>query len=348
MSSKWSQQPTKSATVISTDIFLLIDSDVNPNESKQVTFLNLSTSLAADTRTLTNKTITSTTNTIDAAVIQTGTLVVARGGTGVALSTGTLEVVLSNNPVLVTPDLGTPSAVILTSGTSLPIIGGTTGTLTVPRGGTGVLTFTDNGVLVGNGTGDINATSVGNSGEVLTSNGAGMDPTFQGVVIPKFTDVITANMTVSEGNAFSDVIVLDTQGSQVSGFVMPKNVDSKVNFKVTVPFDLSTTALNARIRTHFITVEDNTRTTVKMLLLTKATATGEEVNTAFAGGETKDFTVSTSKLVLSTQDQAIGSSLSAGDLITGQLFRDGTAGADNANDILITKINLVIDRVPFG
>jgi hypothetical protein len=56
----------------------------------------------------------------------------------------------------------------------------TTGaTVTVPQGGTGVATFTDGGVLVGNGAGAVQVTTAGTTGQVLTSNGAGVDPTFQ-------------------------------------------------------------------------------------------------------------------------------------------------------------------------
>ena len=53
--------------------------------------------------------------------------------------------------------------------------------LSVPNGGTGVSTLTDGGVMVGNGTGAVQVTAVGTAGQVLTSNGPGTDPTFQGV-----------------------------------------------------------------------------------------------------------------------------------------------------------------------
>lgn len=50
----------------------------------------------------------------------TGTLTVARGGTGTTTSTGTVDVVLSTSPTLITPNLGTPSAVTLTNATGIP------------------------------------------------------------------------------------------------------------------------------------------------------------------------------------------------------------------------------------
>ena len=65
----------------------------------------------------------------------TGTLAVANGGTGVTSSTGTVAVVLSNSPTLVTPALGTPSAAVLTNATGLPISTGVSGL------GTGVATL---------------------------------------------------------------------------------------------------------------------------------------------------------------------------------------------------------------
>jgi len=54
-----------------------------------------------------------------------GTLPVANGGTGVTASTGTVAVVLSTSPTLVTPILGTPTSGTLTNCTGLPIAGTT-------------------------------------------------------------------------------------------------------------------------------------------------------------------------------------------------------------------------------
>jgi hypothetical protein len=48
---------------------------------------------------------------------------------------------LFTNATLVTPILGTPQSGTLTSCTGLPIVAGTTGTLSVARGGTGITSF---------------------------------------------------------------------------------------------------------------------------------------------------------------------------------------------------------------
>ena len=88
-------------------------------------------------------------------------------GTGVAVAltaavTGTGGIVLSSSPTLTTPALGTPSALVLTNATALPLTTGVTGVLAGANGGTGVA---NTGLT-------INLAS-GAAGYVLTSDSSG-------------------------------------------------------------------------------------------------------------------------------------------------------------------------------
>ncbi len=78
----------------------------------------------------------------------TGTLPVANGGTGVTTSTGTGNVVLSNSPTLVTPALGTPTALVgtnITGTASALSIGGNAATATSPASGGSFITTSNIG-----------------------------------------------------------------------------------------------------------------------------------------------------------------------------------------------------------
>lgn len=85
--------------------------------------------------------------------------------------TGSGALVFGTSPTLVTPDLGTPSAAVLTNATGLPVAGG----------GTGVATLTAYAPIFGGttGTGAVQSGTVGTAGQVLTSNGAGAIATMQ-------------------------------------------------------------------------------------------------------------------------------------------------------------------------
>ena len=77
--------------------------------------------------------------------------------------------------------------------------------IVVADGGTGVATLGDAGVLIGNGTGVVQVTSAGVSGQILTSNGAGVDPTFQAA---------GTGATQAEMEAASSTTVFSSPGRQ--------------------------------------------------------------------------------------------------------------------------------------
>lgn len=154
------------------------------------------------------------------AVTLAGTLNVANGGTGVTTSTGTGSVVLSNSPSLVTPTLGTPASGNLSNTTGFPAgsLGGTTlasgvvsssltsvGTITtgvwngsnipLTYGGTNAsLTAVAGGAVYSTGTA-LAITSVGTSGQILTSNGASAPTWANNAAIVSITDDTSTNAT---------------------------------------------------------------------------------------------------------------------------------------------------------
>lgn len=146
--------------------------------------------------------------------------------------TGTAsQVIITDNGAGSTVVLSLPQNIATTS---TPTFAGLTLTnpLTVPNGGTGAGTFTDGGVLIGNGTGAIQVTSAGTSGQVLTSNGAGVDPTFQtptsgapvgAQYVTLATDATLTSERVLTGTA-NQVIITDNGAGSTVVLSLPQSI----------------------------------------------------------------------------------------------------------------------------
>ena len=149
-------------------------------------------------------------------------------------ATGTVWELL--NPATGTMAIQAASAVAITGGTiaGLTTLGASAAAITggsitgitdlaVADGGTGASTFTDGGVLIGNGTGAVQVTSAGTSGQVLTSNGAGVDPTFQAAAAAGYTlgtpQATTSGTSFNFGSipAGTKQIIISFQGVSLSG-----------------------------------------------------------------------------------------------------------------------------------
>ena len=138
--------------------------------------------------------------------------------------TGTGNVVMSTSPTLVTPALGTPTALVLTSATGLPLTTGVTGTLPVANGGTGQTTLATGALGYGQGTSAHAALAIGIGGQVLTVNVGATAPqwsSLSGITVTSFnggTTGFTPNSATTGPVTLAGTLATTNGGTGLTSF----------------------------------------------------------------------------------------------------------------------------------
>lgn len=170
-------------------------------------------------------------------------------------------------PVVVTGNVTISNAGVTTIGAaqvtnamlagSIDLTTKVTGVLPVPNGGTGNSTLAIHGVLIGNTASPVNVTTPGTAGQILTSNGAGADPTFQSpasggtvtsvsVVTANGLAGTVANPTTTPAITLSTSVTgaLKGNGTAISAITYKQENPAGVVDGVNVTFTLSSTPIS--------------------------------------------------------------------------------------------------------
>jgi len=261
-------------------------------------------------------------------------------GAGIANSTGTAwgtsytttgtgtVVALATSPVFTTPDLGTPSAVTLTSGTGLPLTTGVTGILPYANGGTGVAGIANENRIVKSNSGN---TALASSS--ITDDGTVVSIAYGLTALGIVTCSSVNATTVGASSAFAGPVTIT---GATSGIVFTVTGTSlTIN-----PSTSGTIAIGLTSGTGLITVGRSTASqTVGIATGVTASGSTKTVNlgTSGAAGSTTNITVgSTTGTSTTTMNGNTATPAGATAMTSGFFYIPAAAGAPSGVPTAIT------------